>query len=99
MKDTRFWEPLVNHPVLVNPTSPNSESTLRDAQSAARTIGLEIQVLNAGTSREPQRHRSCSLREVIRSEPAPFPRAMIERLGVITSRPVLGGLHHQYCRI
>src|SRR6266496_2461531 len=29
---------------------------------------------------------------------APFPRA-IERLGVITSRPVLGGLHHQYCRI
>jgi transposase InsO family protein len=29
---------------------------------------------------------------------APFPRA-IERLGVIISRPVLGGLHHQYCRI
>jgi hypothetical protein len=29
---------------------------------------------------------------------APFPRA-IERLGAITSRPVLGGLHHQYCRI
>ena len=38
--------------VLVNPTGPNSESTLRDAQSAALTIGLEIQVLNAGTSRE-----------------------------------------------
>ena len=29
---------------------------------------------------------------------APYPRA-IERLGVIKSRPVLGGLHHQYCRI
>src|SRR5215475_4932568 len=29
---------------------------------------------------------------------APFHRA-IERLGVITSQPVLGGLHHQYCRI
>ena len=29
---------------------------------------------------------------------APFSRA-IEHLGVITSRPVLGGLHHQYCRI
>jgi hypothetical protein len=28
---------------------------------------------------------------------APFHRA-IERLGAITSRPVLGGLHHQYCR-
>jgi putative ABC transport system substrate-binding protein len=38
--------------VLVNPTGPNSETTLRDAQSAARAIGLEIQVLNASTSRE-----------------------------------------------
>src|SRR5262249_46135690 len=38
--------------VLVNPTGPNSESTLRDAQSAVRAIGVEIQVLNASTSRE-----------------------------------------------
>ena len=29
---------------------------------------------------------------------APFHHA-IERLGAITSQPVLGGLHHQYCRI
>jgi transposase InsO family protein len=29
---------------------------------------------------------------------APFHRT-IERVGAITSRPVLGGLHHQYCRI
>ena len=29
---------------------------------------------------------------------APFHRE-IEHLGVITSQPVLGGLHHQYCRI
>src|SRR5262249_55773875 len=29
---------------------------------------------------------------------APSHRA-IERFGVITSQPVLGGLHHQYCRI
>jgi transposase InsO family protein len=29
---------------------------------------------------------------------APFHRA-IERLGAVTSTPVLGGLHHQYCRI
>ena len=38
--------------VLVNPTGPSSETTLRDALSAARAIGLEIQVLNASTSRE-----------------------------------------------
>jgi hypothetical protein len=29
---------------------------------------------------------------------APFHRA-IERLGAIKSHPILGGLHHQYCRI
>ena len=38
--------------VLVNPTGPNSETTLRDARSAAHAIGLEIQVLNASTSRQ-----------------------------------------------
>jgi hypothetical protein len=29
---------------------------------------------------------------------APLQRA-IERLGAVVSRPVLGGLHRQYCRI
>ena len=29
---------------------------------------------------------------------APFHRA-IQRLGAITSQPILGGLYHQYCRI
>jgi ABC-type uncharacterized transport system substrate-binding protein len=39
--------------VLVNPAdATNTETTLRDVQSAARTIGLQIQVLNAGTGRE-----------------------------------------------
>jgi putative ABC transport system substrate-binding protein len=39
--------------VLVNPAdATNTETTLRDVQSAARTMGLQIQVLNAGTGRE-----------------------------------------------
>ena len=39
--------------VLVNPANAmNTETTLRDVQSAARTMGLHIQVLNTGTSRE-----------------------------------------------
>ena len=39
--------------VLVNPASPaNTETTLRDVEAAARTIGLQIQVLNASTGRE-----------------------------------------------
>jgi len=39
--------------VLVNPASaPTTETTLRDVQAAARAMGLQIQVLNASTSRE-----------------------------------------------
>jgi ABC-type uncharacterized transport system substrate-binding protein len=39
--------------VLVNPTqTTNTESTLKDVEAAARTIGLQIQVLNASSSRE-----------------------------------------------
>jgi putative ABC transport system substrate-binding protein len=39
--------------VLVNPANAVlTESTIRDVEEAARVIGLEIQVLNAGTSRE-----------------------------------------------
>ena len=39
--------------VLVNPANPKSaEATLRDIPDAARAIGLQIQVVNAGTSRE-----------------------------------------------
>src|SRR5262249_30569677 len=39
--------------VLVNPTNAMStESTLRDVREAARPIGLQIQILNASTSRE-----------------------------------------------
>jgi len=39
--------------VLVNPADgPITESTLRDSEAAARAVGLQIQVLNANTSRE-----------------------------------------------
>ena len=39
--------------VLVNPANaPTAEATLRDIPEAARAIGLQIQVLNASTSRE-----------------------------------------------
>jgi putative ABC transport system substrate-binding protein len=39
--------------VLVNPTNVlSAESTLRDVPEAARPIGLQIQILNASTSRE-----------------------------------------------
>jgi putative ABC transport system substrate-binding protein len=43
----------VRFALLVNPTNTAStESTLRDVPEAARSIGLQIQILNASTSRE-----------------------------------------------
>jgi putative ABC transport system substrate-binding protein len=38
--------------VLVNPTYPGSETTLREVPAAARLMGLQIDVLNASTSGE-----------------------------------------------
>jgi putative tryptophan/tyrosine transport system substrate-binding protein len=35
--------------VLVNPANPTSENVLRDVEAAARAMGLQIQVCNAGT--------------------------------------------------
>ena len=37
---------------LINPNGPNAETTLRDIEPAARTIGLQIRLLTASTSRE-----------------------------------------------
>jgi putative tryptophan/tyrosine transport system substrate-binding protein len=38
--------------VLINPASPAAEITMRDADAAARAMGLQIQVLRASSSRE-----------------------------------------------
>jgi len=38
--------------VLVNPAGPSTETQLRDVEPAARGMGLQIDVLNASTSRE-----------------------------------------------
>jgi len=38
--------------VLVNPAGPSTETTLREIEPAAREMGVQINVLNAGTSRE-----------------------------------------------
>jgi putative ABC transport system substrate-binding protein len=38
--------------VLVYPTGPTAETTMRDAEPAARAMGLQVQIFRAGTSRE-----------------------------------------------
>jgi putative ABC transport system substrate-binding protein len=57
--------------VLVNPANAwQAEITLKDVQSAARTIGLQIQVFNASTSREINtarpRRRGYRMMEIMR---------------------------------
>ena len=50
--------------VLVNPANAaNTETTLRDVEPAARAMGLQIQVLNASTSREIDTAFEALLRE------------------------------------
>jgi putative ABC transport system substrate-binding protein len=50
--------------LLVNPANATStESTLRDVAAAARTIGLQIKVLNASTSREIEAAFASFMRE------------------------------------
>jgi len=38
--------------LLVNSTNPNTETNTKDLQAAARTLGLELHVLNASTERD-----------------------------------------------
>src|SRR5262249_1336547 len=58
--------------VLVNPTNAEvTEPTLRDVEAAARTMGLQIQVLNANTSREIDAAFATVVRERP-DAPAPF---------------------------
>ena len=45
--------------VLVNPTNPNAGIQSPDLQAAARTLGLELEVLHASTDREIDTRRRC----------------------------------------
>ena len=50
--------------VLVNPTiAANTETVVRDVEAAARAVGLQIQVLNASTSREIEAAFAAFVRE------------------------------------
>ncbi len=55
--------------VLVNPAhATNTETTLRDVEPAAHAMGLQIQVLNASTSREID----AAFRTIVRERPDPL---------------------------
>src|SRR5262249_19739822 len=65
--------------VLVNPANVSTaEATLRDIPDAARTIGLQIQVLNASTSSAAAPSNLRRSRPVMRF-PRPIPNARMSK--------------------
>jgi hypothetical protein len=77
--------PPVTHAISVAP-SRESETIVLGEAHLRRILGKYATYYN-----EWRIHRSLN-------KDSPFPRS-IERIGNITSQPILGGLHHQYCRI
>src|SRR5262249_35913866 len=76
--------------VLVNPTNAaNAESAVKDVQAAASTIGLQIQIFNASTSREIDAAFANFVREHIDAlfvAPDPFFNSRRVHLAVLPAR-------------
>jgi ABC-type uncharacterized transport system substrate-binding protein len=49
--------------ILVNPSGPTAETTIRDVEPAARAMGLQLQIFHAGTSPEIDRAFATIVRE------------------------------------
>jgi putative ABC transport system substrate-binding protein len=93
--------------LLINPSGPNAESTLRDVQATANTIGQQIQIVNASDARDLDTAIATAVREGARAlfvGADPLFTAERERLVMLTARyaipaiysfrefPVTGGL-------
>jgi putative ABC transport system substrate-binding protein len=74
--------------LLVNPGNPQTERTTREAQFAARRLGLELQVFNAGTDRDLDTIFTLIQRRVtaLVISPDSFFTSRREQLGALTLR-------------
>src|SRR5258705_353303 len=52
MSRARTWRSNSTRPRIKSISGPSQEAAVRDLEAAARAMGLQIQVLNASTSRE-----------------------------------------------
>jgi putative ABC transport system substrate-binding protein len=68
--------------VLVNPAGPAPETMLNHVEVAARAIGLQIQVLNAGTSRRPSQLLCASGPMQFSSAATPFSSAGVSNWSI-----------------
>jgi len=78
--------------VLVDPTNREAETAVRDLEAAARAMGLQIQVLNASTSREIE----AAFATVVREHPdaliiggGPFYNTRRVQLAILAARHVV----------
>jgi len=91
--------------VLVNPASTSeTESTVRDAQSAAHAIGLQIQVFTASTSREIEEVFAAFVRErhdSLLTGPSPFFTARRFQLTHLATRHAIPAIYtgRQYTEV
>jgi len=91
--------------VLVNPASTSeTESTVRDAQSAAHAIGLQIQVFTASTSREIDEAFAAFVRErhdSLLTGPSPFFTARRFQLTHLATRHAIPAIYtgRQYTEV
>jgi len=91
--------------VLVNPASTSeTESTVRDAQSAAHAIGLQIQVFTASTSREIDEVFAAFVRErhdSLLTGPSPFFTARRFQLTHLATRHAIPAIYtgRQYTEV
>jgi putative tryptophan/tyrosine transport system substrate-binding protein len=74
---------------LINPSNPNAEANTREAQEAARTLGLELHVLNASTEQELDAAFTALIQrhvEVLVIDGDPFFAGQLEYLVALTLR-------------
>jgi putative tryptophan/tyrosine transport system substrate-binding protein len=75
--------------LLVNPTNPNNEIRSKDMQAAARTLGVEVDVLRASTEREIDEVFASLAQARVRAlviNPDPFFTSQMEQLVALTAQ-------------
>jgi putative tryptophan/tyrosine transport system substrate-binding protein len=83
--------------LLVNPANPTAETNSKELQAAARTLGLELHILNASTERD----FDGAFAKLIQLRagglviaPDPFFTSRIEQLAALTVRHSVPAIHH-----
>jgi putative tryptophan/tyrosine transport system substrate-binding protein len=84
--------------LLVNPANPNNEIRLKDMQAAARTLGVEVDVLRASTDRDIDEVFASLVQARVGAlviNPDPFFTSRIEQLVALTVRYAMPTIYNR----